>query len=36
LQKIEKLEDWQKEKLLEILDHFDIGALASNLPSAKK
>lgn len=35
LSKIEKLEDWQKEKLLEILDNFDLGALTT-LSSAKK
>lgn len=35
LSKIEKLEDWQKEKLLEILDNFDLGAIAQ-LSSAKK
>ena len=29
LSKIEKLDDWQKEKLLEILDSFDSEALGS-------
>lgn len=35
LHKIEQLEDWQKEKLMEILDNFDISLLTS-LSSAKK
>jgi hypothetical protein len=30
LSKIERLDDWQKEKLLEILDNFDINMI--NIP----
>lgn len=33
LQKIEQLDDWQKEKLLEILDNFDVNI---SLPASTK
>jgi hypothetical protein len=34
LQKIEQLDDWQREKLMELLDNFDSNL--SNLPSSTK